>query len=97
LFVNFRVRNGYGREQCLAVRVQRISVEFSIGCQLDDAAQVHDGDPIADVFHHAQIVGNEKIGQVHLLLKLGQKIDHLRLNGDIQGRYWFIAYDDQRI
>ena len=36
--------------------------------QLHDDAQVHDADAVADIFDHAQIVGNKKIGEMLLLL-----------------------------
>ena len=30
---------------------------------LDDAAEIHDRDPVADVLHHAEVMADEEIGQ----------------------------------
>ncbi len=49
---------------------------------------------MADVLDHAQIMRNEKIGQVILVLQVHHQVDDLRLNRNIQRRDRFIA-DDQ--
>ena len=46
---------------------------------LDDPAQVHDGDVMADVAHHAQVVRDEDIGQAQVALQVHQQVDDLRL------------------
>ena len=51
---------------------------------LDDLAEVHDGDSIADVADNRQVVGDEDIGEVQLSLELDQQIEHLRLDGYIE-------------
>ena len=49
----------HGRHERFGVGVERCQVErIDIG-QFDDAAQVHDGDSVADVFDHREVVGNE--------------------------------------
>ena len=38
--------------------------------ELGDAAQVHHRDAVADVLDHAQVVGDEEVGQAQLALEL---------------------------
>src|SRR5262245_28141192 len=51
---------------------------------LDDLAEVHDRHSMADVLDHPEIMGNEKVGEVHFLLQFLQEIDNLCLNRNIQ-------------
>ena len=53
---------------------------------LDDRAQIHDRDARRDLAHHAQIMGDEDIGEVEPLLQIGQQVDDLRLHRDIERR-----------
>jgi hypothetical protein len=66
-------------------------VEFLARGKLDKASKVHDGRAVAHVPDHAQIMGDEKIGKLELLLKIPEKVEHLRLDGDIQGRNRLVA------
>ena len=46
-------------------------VEQLLGrCQLDDLAEVHHRDPVADVPHDRQVVGDEDVGQAELVLQV---------------------------
>ena len=46
------------------------------------------------MLHDAQIMGNHDVGKLKLLLQCLQKVDHLRLDRDIQGADGFVS-DDQ--
>ena len=48
--------------------------------QLHDLADVHYRHPVAEVLHHAQIVGDEQVGQSEPLLQVEQRIEDLRLD-----------------
>ena len=39
---------------------------------------------------------NKKIGQAEPALEVAQKVDDLRLDGNVKSRYGFIAYDEFR-
>jgi hypothetical protein len=91
--LGLRIWNGNSREQGLSIGVLRILIEFPIRCEFHDAAQIHNSHAVADMLHHAQVVGNKKIRKPHLFLELNQQVDHLSLDGDIEGRNGFIAYD----
>ncbi|PZG07378.1 acetyl-CoA carboxylase carboxyltransferase subunit beta, partial [Nonomuraea aridisoli] len=45
----------------------------------EDLAEVHDGDPVADVAHHRQVVGDHHVGQVQLFLQVFEQVDDLGL------------------
>jgi hypothetical protein len=40
-------------EQCLRIRVQWVGIQGRLGCDLDDLAKVHDGNPIAQMPDHS--------------------------------------------
>jgi hypothetical protein len=47
-------------EQRLRVRIQRAAEQRGLVGQLDDAAEVHHRDAVADVLDHREVVGDEK-------------------------------------
>ena len=51
---------------------------------LDDLAQIHHDNSLADIFHDAQIMGDEEIGEIELLLQIHQQVQHLRLYRDVK-------------
>ena len=74
-----------------------MAVKLFTVCQLYQMAQIHDSDPIADMFDHSQIMGDKQIGQLFGLLQIFQHVDNLCLNGHIQSRYRLITDDKSRI
>src|SRR5688572_31542547 len=61
---------------------------------LDDLAEIHHGNAIANVFDNAEIVRNEEIRQAELFLQILQEVEHLRLNRDIERGNRFVAHDE---
>ncbi len=53
---------------------------------LDDAALLHDADPLRDFAHDAEIVGDEEERHAEPLLDVLQQRDDLRLHGDVERR-----------
>ena len=51
-------------------------------------------DPVADVPHDRQVVGDEQVGEVQLPPQVGQEVDDLRPDRDVQGGDRLVA-DDQ--
>src|SRR5690606_29683951 len=86
---------GHGSQQGAGVRMRGLVEDGVAGTGLDDLAQVHDGDMVADVPHHAQVVRDEDIGQAHVALQVHQQVDDLGLYRHVQRRYRLVA-DDQR-
>jgi hypothetical protein len=58
----FDVRDWNAGQQGVGVRVQGVLEKILRFGQFDHLAQVHDGQAIADVFDHQEMVGDEKIG-----------------------------------
>ena len=91
-----RVGCGHRRKQSLGVGVTRISEQFTLIGDFDNAPKVHHGNTVADMGHHREVVCNEEIGQAVLALQVGQKIDHLRLDGNVERGDRLIANDQAR-
>ena len=64
---------------------------------LHQLPQIHDTDIVGDMLHHAQIVGDEEIGQLLFLLKIHQQIQNLGLNGYVQSGNRFVTEDEIRV
>src|SRR5689334_6640154 len=71
-------------EQRLRVRVARRAEQLVDVGVLDDAARVHDRDPVRDVGDHAEVVGDQDHAHVAFLLDLRQQVHDLSLHGDVQ-------------
>ena len=41
---------------------------------LDDVAEVHHGDAVADVAHHREVVGDEQVGDAELVLQVLRRL-----------------------
>ena len=75
-----RVRYGCSAQERFRIRMERIGIHLVRIAELDQMSQIHNADLMADMSDHRQIVGDEKIGQSPLVLKLFQKVYDLRLN-----------------
>ena len=53
---------------------------------LDDLAGIHHGNVVADLGHHAQVVGDHDDARVGLLAQLDQQVEDLRLDSDVERR-----------
>ena len=91
-----RVGGRHGGDQRLRIRVQRAGVQRALVGELDDLAEIHHGDPAGDVLHHAEVVGDEQIGEPEFALQVLQQVHDLRLHRDIQRRHRFVAHHEPR-
>ena len=62
----------------------------------DDAAEIHDGDPVGDVPHHGEVVADEEVGEGEALLQVGEEIEDLRLDRDVERRQRLVRHDEAR-
>jgi hypothetical protein len=67
-----------------------------LGCELDDAAQVHHAHVIADMAHHGEVVGDKQVGQPLATLQILHQVEHLRLHRDVEGRRRLVAHQEFR-
>src|SRR6266566_4509671 len=84
LGLQVRVRDGDRALQNLRVGVQRPLPDYSARPNLDDLAEVHDGDTVADVAHHGKLVCDEEVGEPELLLQIFEQVDDLGLDRDVE-------------
>ena len=65
---------------CCGRAVQRVAVT-----DLGDPTQVHHRHPVAEVPHHAQVVGDEDERDAELLAQVLEQVHHLRLDRHVEG------------
>ena len=97
LGLSVRIRNGNRREERLRIRVLRVTADILGSTGLNDVTQVHYGNTVGDVLNDGKVVGNEEIGHTLFPLKLLQKVDDLRLNGNVQSGNGLVANDQIRL
>ena len=85
-FIKGALRRDRG-EKRLSVRVLRICVDSLRSVELHDTSQIHDHDPVTDIFDDAEVMGDEHICQVKLLLQAAEEVDDLCLDGNVQSGY----------
>src|SRR6516225_5673896 len=64
---------------------------------LDDLAEIHDRDAVADVLDDREIVRDKEVGEAELALQVAEEIDHLRLHRDVEGGDRLVADDEARM
>lgn len=57
---------------------------------LDDPAMLHDGQPVAHMRHHREVMADHHIGQIMFGAQIGQQIEDLGLYADVQRACRFI-------
>ncbi len=67
------------------------------GTELDDAAEIHHRDPVADMRDHGEVVRDEQIGEAELAAQGGEQFDDLRLDRNIQRGDRLVADDEVRM
>jgi hypothetical protein len=75
--------------------MRRLTEDLFRGAELNQAARVHDGDAVRHLRDYREIVRDKKHGESKLLPQLVEQIEHLRLDGDIQGGSGFVG--DQQL
>ena len=65
--------------------------------ELDDLSLVHHRDPVRDVTHDRQVVGDEDVRQSELLLQVLHQVHDLCLNRDVERADRFIGNEDFRV
>lgn len=78
-----RVWHGYSTEEGLGVGVRGIVQHLTRWSALYNTAQIHDSDVLRDVPYYGQVVGDEDKRKVFFPTKLSDKIEDLRLNGNV--------------
>ncbi|MCP4804430.1 MAG: agmatine deiminase family protein [Proteobacteria bacterium] len=92
-----RVRHGDRAHQRLGVGMLGVVADLGIGPDLDDAAQVHHRDAVADVPDSRQVVRDEQVGEPPVASELLQQVQDLRLDADVERRDGLVADDEARL
>ena len=73
-----------GGQKCLGIRMQGIVVDRVTVTQFHQPSQIHDGDAVADIFHHAQVMDMKIYVKVKMLLQLLKQVNDLGLYGHVK-------------
>ena len=84
-------------EQHLGVGVLRVLEDLLGLALLDDLAAVHDDDVVRDVADRLDVMANEHHSQAELLLKIGQQVEDLRADRNVQSRGGLVGDDGVRV
>ncbi len=85
-FAGLSAERGNAADQPARVGMQRI-VEDCVGAAfLDDAAGIHDRDPVRHFGDGAHVVRDQHDGDAEFLLDVAHQVEDLRLHGDVERR-----------
>ncbi len=73
-------------QQRLRVRVPGVGEDLLGRPDLDDPAEVHDRDPVAEVLRAGQVVGDVDVGQSEVLLEVEHQLEDLRAHRHVEHR-----------
>ena len=63
---------------------------------LHQPAEIHHADPIAEVTHDGQVVGDEEVRQAVPVAQLDEEVEDLRLHDDVERRGRLVENDEAR-
>src|SRR6266852_1439004 len=86
-----------GGEERRRVGVARGGVQGRRGGPLDDLAEIHHRDMIGDVLHDREVMGDEEVSELPPLLQVGQQVQHLRLDGDVERAHRLVEHEELRL
>jgi hypothetical protein len=66
------------------------------GARLDNLALVHDVDPVAQVLHDREVMGDEQAGEAEVFLQVGDLVQDGGLDGDVEGGRRLVGHEEQR-
>ncbi len=83
----------HGSQQTGGVGMGRLLEHGYPGALLHQAAGVHDGHSIGHLPGHADVVGDEQQAHSQVGLEAGEQIEHLGLDGDVEGGRRFVGHE----
>jgi len=79
------------REERFRIGMHRPRAQGVALCRLDDLAQVHHCDPVADVRDRGQVVADEEIAHAERALQLFELVDDLGTDRHVERRDWLVV------
>ena len=92
-----RIGTEAGREKGAGIGLPRRIEDLADGAELDDLSLLHDHDVIGEIANDRQVMGDEDEGDPHLAAQPVEKLDHLRLDGDVERGNGLVADDQLRL
>ena len=74
----------------------RVPEQLGLVGDLDNAAEIHHRDAVADMGDDGEIMRDEEVGEAVLALQVDQQIDHLGLDRDVERGDRLVADDQAR-
>ena len=93
----FRVRPRRRFEERFGIGMLGRPVQILRRRDFHHLAEIEHDDPIAQVFDDVEIVRDEQHGQPEALAQVGEQIDDLRLNGDVERGHRLVGDDELRL
>ena len=85
------------REQRPRIGVQRPPENLLDRRDLHRPAEIHHHHVVGDEAHDREIVADEDVGEAELLLQVGEQVQDLRLDRDVERRDRLVEHDDFRL
>jgi hypothetical protein len=92
-----RLERRYRRQQRLGVRVARLGKQRIATGGLHQLSEIHHRHVIAEMLHHAKVMGDKQKGNAEIVAQIGKQVDDLRLDRDIQRRDRLVGNDKVRV
>ena len=68
----------------------------SVG-DLDETAEIHDGDAVRHMVHDREVVADEQVGQAEIVLQVAHQVEDLGLDRHVERRGRLVAQDQVRL
>ena len=88
---------GNSREECLSIRMLRVVANFLCSTHLNYISKIHNRDIVGNVFNNRKVMRNEYVRHSLFALKLFEKVNDLRLNGNVKRGYGLVANNELRL
>lgn len=85
---------GRGAQQRCGVRVFGVGVEFLAAGLFDDSPEIHHRDLVRKMFDDREVVGDEQVRDVSLALEIGEQVENLALDRNVERADGFVADDE---
>lgn len=92
-----RVGDRHSRHQRGGVRMLGRAIQFFSGCHLDELADVHHRDAVADVLDDTEVMRDEKVREVQSLLEVEHQVQNLRLHRNVERGDWLVRDNEPRV
>ena len=89
-----RVGDDGGREQRLGVGMLGAAEELRARCQLDELAEVHHRDAVAEELDRSEVVRDEQAAEAHVALEVAQEIEDRCLHRHVERRHGLVRDQD---